>query len=143
LTDTQASQLADQIRGFFEVFSRASATLDLDALAGLFAETFLSSDPAGTTVVPRPAFLQALPRRAQAFAEAGVGPAVLTRLTHTELDPHHVLARTTWAAPRIPGDSSGDSGGGGEVRLESSFLLRRDGDLLRVIAYITHEGLRS
>ena len=158
MTDTQASHLDDQIRDFFDVFARASATLDLDVLAGLFAETFLSSDQAGAMVVPRAAFVQALPRRAQAFADAGVGPAVLTALAHTELDPHHVLARTIWAAPRTHGGGDGRAGTDGSptttndddnnnnnnaVRLESSFLLRRDGERLSVIAYITHRGLGS
>jgi hypothetical protein len=85
--------------------------------------------------VPRPAFLQALAGRAQKFADAGVGPAALRQLTHQDLDPHHVLARTTWAAPRTDGS--------GEITLASSFLLRRDGDQLRIVVYINHEGLPS
>jgi hypothetical protein len=63
-----------------------------------------------------------------------VGSAELTQVTHQELDRHHVLARTLWAAPRTDGS--------GEVRLDSSFLLRRDGDRLRIIVYVTHQGLR-
>jgi hypothetical protein len=128
-------QPGDPIRGFFDVFSRASNALDLDALAGCFDETFLSSDAAGTRMVPRPAFLRALAGRAQMFADAGIGRAALRQLTHQELDPHHVLARTTWGAPRTDGS--------GEVTLASSFLLRRDGDQLRIVVYINHQGLPS
>ena len=117
------------------MFARSSSALDLDALAGCFDETFLSSDAAGTRVVPRPAFLQALAGRAQMFADAGVGRAALRQLTYQELDPHHVLASTTWAAPRTDGS--------GEVTLASSFLLRRDGDQLRIVVYINHRGLPS
>jgi hypothetical protein len=131
----QSGPPGDQIRGFFDVFSRSSSVLDLDALAGCFDETFLSSDAAGTRVVPRPAFLRALAGRAQMFADAGIGPAELRQVTHQELDPHHVLARTTWAAPRTDGS--------GEVTLVSSFLLRRDGDQLRIVVYINHQGLPS
>jgi len=129
------SQPGDPIRGFFDVFARSSHPLDLDALAGCFDETFLSSDAAGTRVVPRPAFLRALAGRAQMFADAGIGPAALRQLAHQELDPHHVLARTTWAAPRTDGS--------GEIALASSFLLRRDGDQLRIVVYINHQGLPS
>jgi hypothetical protein len=125
----------DPIRGFFDVFAQSSSPLDLDALAGCFDETFLASDSAGARVVPRPGFLRALAGRAQKFADAGVGPAALRQLTHQELDPHHVLARTTWAAPRMDGS--------GEITLASSFLLRRDGDQLRIVVYINHEGLPS
>ena len=129
------TQPGDPIRAFFDVFSRSSRALDLDALAGCFDETFLSSYATGSRVVPRPAFLRALAGRAQMFADAGVGRAGLTQLTHQELDPHHVLARTTWAAPRTDGT--------GEVTLASSFLLRRDGDRLRIVVYINHQGLPS
>jgi hypothetical protein len=131
----QSGPPGDQIRGFFDVFSRSSSVLDLDALAWCFDETFLSSDAAGTRMVPRPAFLRALAGRAQMFADAGIGPAELRQVTHQELDPHHVLARTTWAAPRTDGS--------GEVTLVSSFLLRRDGDQLRIVVYINHQGLPS
>lgn len=131
----QPGQPGDPIVGFFDVFARSSSPLDLDALAGCFDETFLASDVAGTRVVPRAAFLQALAGRAQKFADAGVGPAVLRQLTHQDLDPHHVLARSTWAAPRTDGS--------GEITLASSFLLRRDGDQLRIVVYINHEGLPS
>jgi len=117
------------------VFARSSSPLDLDALAGCFDETFLASDAAGTRVVPRAAFLQTLAGRAQKFADAGVGPAALRQLTYEDLDPHHVLARTTWAAPRTDGT--------GEITLGSSFLLRRDGDQLRIVVYVNHEGLPS
>jgi len=122
----------DPIRSFFDAFSRSSHPLDLDTLAGCFDETFLAGDATGTRVVPRPAFLRALAGRAQMFADAGIGPAALRQLTHQELDPHHVLARTTWTAPRTDGS--------GEVTLASSFLVRRDGDQLRIIVYINHQG---
>jgi len=131
----QPGQPGDPIVGFFDVFARSSSSLDLDALAGCFDETFLASDAAGTRVLPRPVFLQALAGRAQKFADAGVGPAALRQLTHEDLDPHHVLARTTWAAPRTDGT--------GEITLGSSFLLRRDGDQLRIVVYVNHEGLPS
>lgn len=133
--DQSPGQLDDQIQGFFDVFARASSTLDLDALAGCFDETFLSSDAARTRVVPRPAFLQALAGRAQMFADAGIGRAVFRQLTYQELDQHHVLASATWGAPRLDGS--------GEVTLASSFLLRRDGDQLRIVVYINHQGLTS
>ena len=135
MPDQSATQPGDPIRAFFDVFSRSSRALDLDALAGCFDETFLSSDATGSRVVPRPAFLRALAGRAQMFADAGIGRAALTQVTHQELDPHHVLARTTWAAPRTDGT--------GEVTLASSFLLRQDGDRLRIVVYINHQGLPS
>ena len=63
---------------------------------------------------------------------AGIGPAALSSLTYQELDDHYVLARTEWTAPSTTG---GDAG-----RLCSSFLLHRDGDGLRIVCYLTHQG---
>jgi hypothetical protein len=103
-----------------------------------------SADATGTKVVFRPAFLAALPRRAQmfadgrrpVFADAGADPAALTELTHTELDRHHVPARAAWAGraahrPERRGHPV------------SWFLLRRDGSRLRILVYITDEGLQT
>jgi len=133
LPDAQPASLDTQLRNFFDEFSRSRNALDLATLGRCFDEVFLAADATGTKVVPRPAFLQALPRRAQMFADAGIGQAVLESLTHQELDGHYVLVRTAWTAPRTDGS--------GQVDLASSFLLRRDGDQLRIVAYITHEGL--
>jgi hypothetical protein len=123
----------DRIRRFFEIFADASGTLDLDVLAGCFADPFLSADADGATPVPRSAFLQALPRRAEMFAQAGLGSAQLTSLTETRLDPHYLLVRTEWHAPR--------TAGGDPVRLASSFLLHEHGDDVRIVLYLNHEGL--
>jgi hypothetical protein len=132
VTSTQPAPLDAEIRHFFDVFSRASGILDLDALAGCFGEVFLAADQDGARPVPRGAFLAALPRRARMFADAGVGPAALVSVTHQRLDEHYLLARTEWTAPRT---------GGGQVLLSSSFLLRRDADGLRVVLYLNHRGL--
>jgi hypothetical protein len=123
----------DRIRRFFGTFADAGGTLDLDALAGCFADPFLSADANGARPVPRSAFLQALPRRAEMFAKAGLGSAKLTALTETRLDPHYVLVRAEWHAPR--------TAGGDPVRLASSFLVHDDGGHLRIVLYLNHEGL--
>jgi hypothetical protein len=131
--DTRTAQLDIQLSEFFETFSRASDTLDADALATCFEEVFLAADATGARAVSRPLFLQALPMRQQMAEVAGIGSAVLSSLTHQELDEHYVLARTEWTAPSTTG--------GDAVRLCSSFLLRRDDDGLRIVCYLTHQGL--
>jgi hypothetical protein len=122
-----------RIRQFFDVFSAASDTLDLDVLADCFTDPFLSADASGARPAPRTAFLQALPRRAQMFAEAGIGAPSLTSLSHDQLDDHYLLARTEWSAPR--------TAGGEPVHLASSFLLRDEGERLRIVLYLNHQGL--
>lgn len=122
-----------RVREFFELFAGAGGELRLDLLGYCFADPFLSADASGTRPVPRDAFLQALPRRAQMFADAGVGPAALVSLAADRLDEHYLMVRTTWAAPRLTG--------GDPVPLESSFLLHDDGDRLRIVLYLNHRGL--
>ncbi|MFI5891732.1 hypothetical protein ACIA5D_16630 [Actinoplanes sp. NPDC051513] len=122
-----------RVREFFEVFAGASGDLTLDLLGSCFADPFLSADPSGTRAVPKDVFLQALPRRAKVFADAGVGPAALTSLDAERLDEHYLMARTGWDAPRLAG--------GNPVHLESSFLLHDDGDRLRIVLYLNHQGL--
>ncbi|MFI9843585.1 hypothetical protein ACIHFD_41560 [Nonomuraea sp. NPDC051941] len=131
---SEATSHADELRRFFDVFARAGDSLDVDTLAGCFAEVFLAGDAGGARPVPRPAFLQALPRRAQMFADAGIGPAALDTLTHQHLDDRYVLVRTEWTAPR--------TAGGEHVHLSSSYLLHRDADdTYRIVAYLNHQGL--
>jgi len=123
--------LDSQVEAFFDAFAAASDQLDLDRLAELFAETFLAADPAGVQPVPRQAFLQALPRRAELFAAAGIARVVLADLQHQALDDTYVLARTDWHAER-PGAST-------PVRLSSTFILRRDTNRLQVVFYLSHQ----
>ena len=123
-----------RVRSFFDAFAEASDRLDLDVLGRLFADPFLAADPAGARPVPRELFLQALPRRAELFGAAGIGRVLLTEERHEALDDTYVLARTGWRGERTGGD-----GPLPPVRLASTFLLRRDGDDLRVVLYLNHQ----
>lgn len=130
---TGPTPLDDRLRRFFETFARASDPVDPAALAGCFHDVFLAGDGSGATAVPRAAFLRALPDRVRQFAAAGLRPATLDRITHQELDEHYVLVRTEWTAARTDG--------GPPATLSSSFLLHRNADDLRIVAYLTHRGL--
>jgi hypothetical protein len=127
------SATESRIRQFFDLFTAASDTLDLHVLADFFADPFLSADASSARPVPRTAFLQTLPRRAQMFADAGLGAPSLTSISHHRLDDHYLLARTEWSAPRIAG--------GEPVSLASSFLLHDEGEHLRIVLYLNHRGL--
>jgi hypothetical protein len=82
---------------------------------------------------PRQAFLQALPRRAELFAAAGITRVILGGLRHQALDDTYVLARTEWRAER--------AGASAPVRLSSTFILRREADRLQVVCYLNHQEL--
>ncbi len=99
---------------------------------GLFADRFLVTDPGQSMVLPREALLASLPYRRRMFEEAGVGSARLVSAAQLDLDPWHVLVRSDWDAGR--GDEPA-------VRLESTFLIRRDGP--RILAYLNHKDIAA
>jgi hypothetical protein len=133
VTQTPPAAAGSPARRFFGTFIDASDTLNRDALNACFADPFLFADASGSRPVSRDAFLEALPRRAKMFADAGLGRAVLTSLDETRLDPHYILVRTEWTTPRTDG--------GTPVRLVSSYLLHDDDAELRIVLYLNHEGL--
>jgi hypothetical protein len=72
-------------------------------------------------------------RLAELLAAVGITRMVLVGLRHHALDDVDALARTDWRGER-PAASS-------RVRLSSRFILRRDGDRLRVVFYLNHQDL--
>jgi hypothetical protein len=131
-TPLPVADLEDRVAAFLECFRRASSDLDVDAQRGLFAETFLVGDAAGARPVPREAFLQAIPARAAAAEQAGVGRAQLVEASMLRLDESWVLLRTEWSSSLADG---------GELPMTSTFLLHDDHADLRVTAYLNHRGL--
>ena len=124
--------LDDRVATFLESFRAASATLDLDVQRECFAETFLAGDDGGARPVPREAFLRAVPNRAAAAREAGVGQAELVDSSMLRLDASWLVLRTEWSAPLRAG---------GRLPMTSTFLVHDDGSRLRISVYLNHAGL--
>ena len=78
--------VSDDVRLFFTEFERTSRVLDLDAAAAQFADVFLSADPNTTQVVPKAAFLAALPQRQKMFQSIGMTGMRLGSMKQTTLD---------------------------------------------------------
>ncbi|GJF03876.1 hypothetical protein PSD17_28350 [Pseudonocardia sp. D17] len=100
-----------------------------EGAADAFAPTFLSTDPVGATVVTREALAAALPARAQLFARAGVGPLRLDEARQIVLDDRHLLVATSWQASSL--------------RLDATYLLRREPAGLQVLVYLNHHDVRA
>jgi hypothetical protein len=131
-TPLPGAQLEERVAAFLESFRTASADLDVEAQRECFAETFLVGDAEGARPVPREAFLQAVPARAAAAEQAGVGRAQLIEASMLRLDDSWVLLRTEWSAPLADG---------GELPMTSTFLLHDGRSGLRITAYLNHRGL--
>ena len=71
-----------EVVDFFTTFQTASDSLDTDALAACFAESFMAADPSGAQPVPRTTFLSILPKRKAMFTAAGIANASLTGIEH-------------------------------------------------------------
>lgn len=92
----------------------------------LVADPILVLGPSGTTVIPRTAFLGAVASRASAVDDLGKTTTTLAGSTSVALGERMVLATITWTF------SHGDS----TRELVSDFLLERENDGLRCVAYL-------
>src|SRR6516225_6667004 len=92
------NEVSAEVHAFFDRFERASDILDVETIATLFAEVFMSADPNGVRAVPRDAFVAALPQRQKLFDLMGATAIRLTALSETQLDDNYVLVHTRWAA---------------------------------------------
>jgi len=131
------SKITTQLRvasADFDRFERASYLLDVDTIATMFAEVFMSADPNGVTAVPRDAFVAALPQRQKLFDLMGASAIRLTALTENRLDDNYLLVDTERAADlRDPFQAP--------LGLSSSFLLRQNGESLEVVFYLNHQDI--
>jgi len=125
--------LDPDIRAFLPEFERRGADPESDA-GEQFADQFVTSGPQQAMVVTREALVASLPRRRQMFAGAGVGSARCIDAAQLDLDDHHLLVRSDWDADRT---------GAEPLRLESTFLLRRDNDGPRILAYLNHRDIAA
>jgi hypothetical protein len=125
--------LSPDVDAFFTEYESRGASPDADP-GDHFAEQFLTLDPTRARTLARSTLVAALPARRQMFASAGVGPLRLADASQLDLDTHHVLVRTTWTADRASGQP---------LRLESTFLLRRDEDRLRIVVYLNHHDVAA
>jgi hypothetical protein len=121
------------IDAFLTEYDRRSADPDANS-AELYADTFLVLDPNNAMALARATFAAALPARRQLFAKAGIGEVQRRETRQLDLDRQHVLVRADWDAHRA---------GNQPVRLESTFLLRRDDDGIRIVAYLNHHDVTA
>jgi hypothetical protein len=121
------------IREFFSVFERASASLDLAVLGGLFAEQFLSLSPTSCQLVGRGQFLAALPARKKVLESIGATGTTLADLTERTIDEQHSWVETLWVVTYPPGSDPE-----ARLTLASGFLLRRQRSEWQIVVYLNH-----
>jgi hypothetical protein len=99
-----------------------------------FAQTFITADPSGARPADRAQLADALPKRQAMFEAAGVSGLRLDRADETPLDQEYILVRTTWRASRRSGP---------DLRLASSFILRRVPGDFEIVFYLNSQDLSA
>ncbi|WP_405657823.1 hypothetical protein [Streptomyces sp. NBC_00079] len=118
---------------FLTEFERRSGNPESDS-GEQFADQCLAADPKQAVMVSRDMLVAALPARRKMFQDAGVGTVRCVQAAQLDLDEQHVLVTADWDAERT---------GGQNVRLESTFLLRREEDGPRILVYLNHRDVAA
>jgi hypothetical protein len=130
---SQWKALDPDVRAFINEFERRGDDPESDT-GDQFADMFVVADPTQAVVIGRDILLASLPSRREMFSNAGVGSARLVEASQLELDDRHVLVTSDWDA---------DRSGLEPVRLESTFLLRREPGGLRILVYLNHRDIST
>jgi hypothetical protein len=125
--------LDPDIDGFVNEYDRRSAQPGAEATT-LFAASFLALDPARAIALSPAMLAKALPARRSMFDAAGVGTIQRTDARQLRLDDQHILLSVDWTAERTGRDP---------LRLESTFLIRREPDGPRILVYLNHHDVAA
>jgi hypothetical protein len=121
-------------RTFFETFERNTAAGDADAIASLYAPSFLMAGPNGVQVVKASDLRLAIPKRKQMLESAGCSAARLVSLQENKLDDRYSQVRTEWQW-RIQREGTAPA----EITLPSTFIVEKSSEGLRIVFYLSGE----
>ena len=125
------------VQDFFETFERLSADGDAEALAGLYAATFLSAGRDGVQTVKSSDLVHVIPKRKQLLESVGCQSTKLVSVQETKLDDHYSLVRTEWRWRFDRADAPV------EITLPSTFVVYRSGEGCRIVLYLTHDNIMT
>jgi hypothetical protein len=125
--------LDPDIDGFLNEYDRRSVQPGAEATT-LFAASFLALDPARAIALTPAMLANALPVRRRMFDSAGIGTIRRTDARQLRLDDQHILLSVDWTAERTDRDP---------LRLESTFLMRREPEGLRILVYLNHHDVAA
>jgi hypothetical protein len=127
------SPLDADIKDFVDEFDRRSAGSGTETTA-LFASNFLALEPARAVALTPAILAAALPARRGMFDAAGVGDIRRADARQLRLDDQHIIVSVDWTAERA---------GRNPLRLESTFLVRREPDGPRIVVYLNHHDIAA
>lgn len=119
--------MSHEIQKFFDVFQEINASGDMDRMASLYADPFMSADNTGVRVVQLSDFRAALPKRKQLFATIGCTSTKLVSVEDTALDDRYVMAKTAWRWEFAKAEP---------IQVASTFIIRK-GETPQIVFYLT------
>jgi hypothetical protein len=125
--------LTPDIDAFLAEFERRGTDPQSDS-GEQFADQFLTVDPGQAAVLSRAMLTAALPARRKMFDTAGIGAVRCVAASQLDLDERHLLVTADWDAERAAGEP---------VRLQSTFMLRREDDGPRILVYLNHHDVMA
>jgi len=124
------------LRSFFERFQSLSA--DADALAAMYAATFIMAGPSGAQMVPSSALLGAIPKRKQLIDSAGHRQTTLVGFEEQTLTDRYSLVRAEWRWEFEP-----MQGPPVDLTLPATFIVDRGGEQPRIILYMNQQDIAA
>lgn len=118
-------------RDFFERYAKLSTGTQIEALAGLYAPTFIVGSPQGSQAYTNDSqFLEWLRQVGDFNRHHGMRSVAVIDIRELVLSPVHVLATVKWG---VQFEKTGDQ----LIEFDSSYLLERAEDTWKILAYVT------
>jgi len=125
----------DEVKQFFEGFSSALASSDVEKIGACYAEVFMFGGPQGTQPIRKEDFMKVIPRRKDHFASMGLKSTKLDSVESTAMDAKYTFAKTAWVM-------TFDRGGAPvESRNAASYILAKNDGRYQIVVQIDHQDL--
>lgn len=122
---------------FFARYAELSMSDRPEALAGVYAPTFIVGGPDGSQAFANDdRFLEWLRQVAAFNREHGLRAFEVVAVRDTVLSPLHTLATVTWG---VRFEKTGDR----RIEFEIAYLLEKAGDEWRILSYISRSDQRA
>lgn len=125
-----------KIKKFFKEFEKAINANDVNAIASLYAESFLFGDWKGTQAIKKEHFLQVIPKRQDFFAIVGLKETRCTLTEETTINTDYVLVKVGW---RMKYEKEGKEPL--EDDTVTTYILFSKDDRFQIVLQIDHQDL--
>lgn len=120
---------------FFKTYQEATGSLDVNAIAPCYADTFLFGQPEGTQPIKKEDFLAVLPKRKGFMEKIGQKKTEIVDLQETVISGNYTQVRVTWKMTYQKGEKTL------EDLVYATYILHKYNDTFRIVAQFDHQDL--